>query len=243
MATDQRNFEITREKLFELVSPAFAGRGGSGESQPNPDDPLKPGPWDPVIRVALKDVLRFGPHPEPWRLGPDPIPWRFGRSPDRWVSSLINSGLLEQIGRRFPAIFDLIGGGLRPGDLVALNPQPLPPRERFILALGEAVVARAEQLAEATSAIGDQGEERGIIIVGGYVGRLVDDWCGTGYRPRWPFPGPPPWWFQQEVSARDILTLGASLHQASREAFHLVVGRALDEQADKLAQVGLERMG
>jgi hypothetical protein len=154
----------------------------------------------------------------------------------------INSGLLGLVGRRFPAIFDLIGGGLSPADLVALNPQPLPPRERFIAALGEALVARAEQLAEVASAMSDRGEERGIIIVSGYVGRLVDDWCGTGYRPRWPFPGPPPWWFAQEVTARDILTLGASLHRASRDAFDPIVGRALDEQADKLARAGLERM-
>jgi hypothetical protein len=243
MPREQRNFEITRDKLFQLVKPTFAGGGGTGDSQPNPDEPLKPGPWDPVVRVALKEVLRFGPQPEPWRVERGAGSLRFGPSPEPWVSSLISSGLLEQIGRRFPAIFDVIGGGLRPGDLVALNPQPLPPRERFIVALADAVVARVEQMAETANAIDDQGDERGIIIVSGYVGRLVDEWCGTGYRPRWPFPGPPPWWFQQEVSARDILTLGASLHQASREAFHPVVGRALDEQADKLAQAGLERMG
>jgi hypothetical protein len=236
--------QISRSSLFELVSPSFSSAGGGdGTSQPNPDEPLKPGPWDPVIRAVLKNILRFGPSPEPWREGPDPIPWRRGPLPDPWTASLISAGLLGLIARRFPAVWDVIGGGLLLGDEVALNPQPLPPRERFVTALGEALVARAEQLGEVATAFGDRGEERGIIIVGGYVGQLVDDWCGTGFRPRWPFPGPPPWWFSQEVSARDILTLGASLHRASREAFDPSIGRALDEQADRLAQVGLERMG
>lgn len=242
MKPENTTLQISRDKLFELVTPTFSGAGGGGSGQPNPDEPLKPGPWDPVIRVALKDVVRFGPSPDPWRLGPDPIPWRFGPQPDPWLGSAISSGLIGLIARRFPAVWDIIGG-LRPGDLVALNPQPLPPRERFVTALADALVGRAEQLAEVAGALGDPGEERGIIIVSGYVNRLVDDWCGTGYRPRWPFPGPPPWWFSQEVSARDILVLGAGLHQASRAAFDPTIGRSLGDAADKLAQVGVERMG
>lgn len=242
MKAEQPTFQISRDKLFELMNPMFSSVGGTGSGQPNPDEPLKPGPWDPVIRVALKDLIVAGPGPQPWRAGPDPIPWRAGPVPDPWTVSLVGAGLLAIIARRFPAVWDVIGGDLNPADLVALNPQPLPPRERFVRALGDAVVTRAEQLAEVAGAMGDRGEERGIIIVGGYVNRLVDDWCGTGYRPRWPFPGPPPWWFSQEVSSRDILTLGASLHQASREAFDPIVSRSLGEAADKLAQVGLERM-
>jgi hypothetical protein len=158
--------------------------------------------------------------------------------------------LIGLIASRFPAVWDVIGGGLRVADYVSLNPQPLPPRERFVRALGEALVARAEQLAEVAGTFGnrgangarDAGEERGVILVSGYVNRLVDDWCGTGYRPRWPFPGPPPWWFRAEVGARDILVLGAALHEAGRQAFDPDLGRALGDAASKLAQVGLERM-
>jgi hypothetical protein len=239
MESSGSTVSISREKLFALLGPSHSAGGGG--SQPNPDDPLKPGPWDPVIRVALKDILRLGPHPEPWTGGPDPIPWRFGPFPEPWITSIVSSGLLGLIARRFPQIWDVIGGGSF-GDEVALNPQPLPPRERFIRALGGAVVARAELLAEVAVATGERGSDRGIIIVSGYVNRLVDDWCGTGYRPKWPFPGPPPWWFRSEVSARDILTLGASLHNASREAFDPVLGRALGDAANKLADVGLERL-
>src|ERR1043166_5346550 len=102
MGTEQTTFQISREKLFALVNPAFstAGSGGGG-TQPNPDEPLKPGPWDPVIRAALKEVLRFGPQPDPWRLGPGPQPWRAGPVPDPWTTSLLSSGLLGVIARRF----------------------------------------------------------------------------------------------------------------------------------------------
>ena len=231
--TDRRSsLQIDRNALFALMNPVFSGSRGGGGSQPNPDEPLKPGPWDPVIRVALKDLLRFGPQPEPWRAGPQPDPW---------TTSLLASGLIDVIARRFPQIWDVIGA-LNPADLVALNPQPLPPRERFVRAVGEALVARAEQMADMATAFADGSEERGAALVGGYVGRLVDDWCGTGYRPRWPFPGPPPWWFAQEVDGRDILVLGSVLDEAGKQASAPGVARVFDEAAGKLATTGLERM-
>jgi hypothetical protein len=243
MQTEQASFQIDHDKLFALVSPSFGGL--SGDDQPNPDEPLKPGPWDPIIRVALKDVRRFSPGLELWRQGPDPVPWTASQLRSSWISSSMSRELLGLIARRVPEIWDLLGG-LRIGDDVFLNPQPLPPRERFIIALGEALVARAEQLAEVAGAFDsgepNRSEERGIIIVSGYVNRLVDDWCGTGYRPRWPFPGPPPWWFARAVSARDTLALGAILNDAGRQAFEPVVGRALRDAATKLAHAGLERM-
>jgi len=50
MKGETPHFRLNPEKLFALLSPAFSHGGGG--SQPNPDEPLKPGPWDPVIRVA-----------------------------------------------------------------------------------------------------------------------------------------------------------------------------------------------
>lgn len=81
-------------------------------------------------------------------------------------------------------IWELVDGG--PQGLlerrlshVALNPQPLPPREAGGLLLS--VLAR------------------GIIVVGGRDGAAIDafledieDWCGTGWPRRWPRPGPGP---------------------------------------------------
>jgi hypothetical protein len=238
MKSDTSSFKIDRDKLFAILGPGFSR--GDRDSQPNPDEAPKPGPWDPLIRVAVKDLARLGPFPEPWHAGTSPFHWRFGPHPEPWITSI--EDIIELIAKRFPAIYDVIGGGLNIGDKVALNPQPSPPRERFIVALGEALIDRAEQLAEVAGTFSDRGEEHGITAVGRFVNRLVDDWCGTGYRPKWPFPGPPPWWFITEVSGRDILRLGAIVNRGSEQAFDPVVRRVLADAADKLAEAGLGRL-
>ena len=230
-----RPVQIDLAKLYALITPAFGRASGGGGSQPDPDNPMKPGPWDPYIRVALKEVIRFGPSPQPW----------FGPQPEPWLSAAFGNDLLQLIARRFPAVNDVIGGILRPGDLVSLNPQPLPPVERFVVALGEALVARVEVLAEVSAAFADVngGEERSIIIVGGKVSRLIDDYCGTDFRHRWPFPGPPPWWFKTEVDGRDLLVLGATLNAAAERSADPIVRQVLGDASGKLAEVGVERLG
>ena len=108
MQFESSSFQISREQLFNILDPFGSTRPGG---RPNEEEPHKPGPWDPVIRRALKDLGgdRFGPFPEPWR----------------HASSL--GSLLEIVAHRFPQIWEAIGGsGL--ADRVALNPQPLPPR-------------------------------------------------------------------------------------------------------------------
>jgi hypothetical protein len=89
----------------------------------------------------------------------------------------LNSRLLAIIGRRLPAIYDVIPRGPQ-GRLseVALNPQPLPPHE-----LGAAVAGEFVQAAWIAERFGQD------------MGRVLDDlddWCPT--RPRWP--KLPPWW-------------------------------------------------
>src|SRR5580704_2343748 len=63
---------------------------------------------------------------------------------------------------------------------VALNPQPLPPRTLFFAAIAQEVIERASLFKETADALTSQGERQGIIIVGGYVSRFADDWCGNG---------------------------------------------------------------
>ena len=112
---------------------------------------------------------------------------------------------LAVLGRINPAIFDVIFphgpiqragaaryqirsaavGRFSPGDLVSLNPQPLPPKEILQFAAVEAAnqIAEAAVVAQAT----DQD-------VGGLVAVWIDDWCGNGRKPiPWPWPWPFPW--------------------------------------------------
>jgi len=64
---------------------------------------------------------------------------------------------------------------------VALNPQPLPPepdpyRSAFA---ARAVITRAAAQADFAEMLGNKGSENGIIVVGGKVSDIVDEWCGT----------------------------------------------------------------
>ena len=64
---------------------------------------------------------------------------------------------------------------------IALNPQPLPPgpdpyRGGFA---ARVVISRAIAQHDIAQVLGDQLSERSIIIVGGKVSEIVDEWCGT----------------------------------------------------------------
>lgn len=118
-----------------------------------------------------------------------------------------------------------VGAGRRFGDEVALNPQPLPPRDPEV---------GARLLADLL--------DRAIIVVGGredVTGRFladVEDWCGTGW-PRWfPKPPPPPWGRDE----REVFT-GAALQAAvlaGQFEHHPELQEALLAAAEQLASAG-----
>lgn len=252
-----RSLQIGQEQLMAVIrAMATGGRGGTAGLE-DPDNPLPPGPWDPVIKIALEKVgiagtvfgpspqpwKVFGPFPEPWRvLGPDPHPWHvaFGPHPDPWRIAFAS------IAARHPEIWDIIGGTPGLADEVALNPQPLPPRFAFVTALAQSVTERAgmfQEFADAARGMGrGEGEQQGIIIVGGYVSRFVDDICGNDFRFRWPFPWPRPNWLDAEVRGIDLVVMSAQFDQGAREAFNPEVGRAFADASGRLAEAGLSRM-
>ena len=72
---------ISRKALVSILSSFIGG-------YPDPNNPLPPGPWDPVIRRAFNQIrYQLGPQPEPWitrvqnpliqvALNPQPLPPR-----------------------------------------------------------------------------------------------------------------------------------------------------------------------
>ena len=61
--TDQRSIHINQEKLLAFVRAMIGGSSGREDDE----HPLPPGPYDPVIRIALEQINVFDPHPEPWK--------------------------------------------------------------------------------------------------------------------------------------------------------------------------------
>jgi hypothetical protein len=236
---EQQSFHThpSQQKLLAFVRAMIGGSRGREDDE----HPLPPGPWDPVIRVALERIKVFGPSPEPWRvIGPE-VPWRtiesvFGPQPEPW--KVVFASILA----RHPEISDAIGGGHSFGDEVALNPQPLPPRYAFLVSVAQTVISRAELLQEIADATAREDEQQGIIIVGGYVSRFVDDFCGTGFRLRYPFPGPRPHWFAAEFDGIDLVVMATQFEQAAEESFSPDLRRNLADASTRLAEAGLSRM-
>ena len=240
MNTEQlegRTLQINRDKFLAFVGAML----GTNVGREDDEHPLPPGPWDPVIRAALEKVYVFGPHPEPWRVfEPHPDAWQTGRpvftTGSHW------RGFLASILARHPEIYDAIGGGHNPMDEVALNPQPLPPRVAFMVSAAHVVTARAELLQEIADATSREGEHRGIIIVGGYISRFCDDWCGNGFRLKWPFPGPRPSWFASELHGIDLVVLATQFEQSAKGTFSPDLRRNLAAAGARLLEDGLSRM-
>ena len=103
--------------------------------------------------------------------------------------------LLAIIGRIHPEVWDLIWQGplarssspqvrfVSALDRVALNPQPLPPRE--------ALLAGAAEMAHEIAGLAVASEAQGTSSAA-FVSEVIDDWCGTPWPRKWPWPWPGP---------------------------------------------------
>ncbi len=232
--TEQQSLHISPEKLLAFVRTMIGGSRGREDDE----HPLPPGPWDPVIRVALERISAFGPHPEPWNVFFDQVvPWQLGfGNPVPWKVAF--ASLLA----RHPEIFDILGGGHSFGEEVALNPQPLPPRFAFLVSVAQALISRAELLQEIADTTAHEGEQQGIIIVSGYIARFVDDFCGTGFRLRYPFPGPRPPWFANDLDGIDLVVMATQFEQAAKETFSPDLRQNLADASMKFVGAGMSKM-
>jgi hypothetical protein len=213
--TIHESHQFSHEKLLAFVR-AVAHQTSGREDD---DHPLPPSPWDPVIRMAP-----LGLHPEPW---------------------LPSFELARVILVFFVSLRPEISDAVKPHSVVetvGLNPQPLPPRQAFLSSLARIVIDRAELIAEIANSMANQGEYQAIIIVSGYLARFVGDFCATGFRPRWPFPNPPPSWFVKELDGVDLLLVAAQLDQAANEVFSPALGESLTNASAEFAKTSLLRM-
>jgi hypothetical protein len=264
MSTKQaeQQSSFSHEKLLAFVRTMI----GEREGREDDEHPLPAGPWDRVIRVALERINVFGPHLDPWRVfGPGPQPWRimesiFGPVPDPWrvfgpgpqpwraMESVFGPlpdpwrVVFSSLAAKYPAIWDVIGGGPNFGAELALNPQQLQPRFAFLVSLAQTVISRAELLQEIADATRREGEQQGIIIVGGYIARFIDDICGNDFRFRWPFPWPRPNWLAKEVSGVDLVVMATQFDRAANETSNREFRQDLANASAKLAETGLSKM-
>lgn len=203
---------MTTEQRLRQSSP-ISDRGRDDD-----EHPLPPGPWDPVIRIALEGAFL-----------------------DLDLRTGISSRLTF-LAARFPEIWDIIPRGGQFGASVELNPQPFPPRYAFLIAFARAIVYRAELIQDIAGSASGEGDGQGSSAAGGYIVRLADEICGNDRRFRYPFPGPPPhWWFFDRFSGSELVVLAIEFENAAKQAYGSNLRGALAATSAKLAATALTR--
>jgi len=115
-----------------------------------------------------------------------------------------------------------------------LNPQPLPPgpdpyRAAFA---ARALIDRATAQQQFAEVLGAEQSQRSIIIVGGNIQDVIDDWCGTrtpGYH------GPRP-------HALGLLAAGAQFQKAAEMRSNNSLQSVFASAAEQLFKAGLSRI-
>jgi len=128
------------------------------------------------------------------------------------------------------------------GTLASLNPQPLPPRFHFSIALAREVVERAVMMQEIADGINENGEKRGIIIVSGYINRFVDDLCPDPPiiklpKRKWPFPpDPDPRW-----TGLELAVIGTHFLREAMLTGNKGLQKALNKAGEKIMDTAVSR--
>jgi hypothetical protein len=145
-------------------------------------------------------------------LGPVPDPWR-----------LAIAGVLGRL------------------DWAMLNPQPLPPKERGIVA-ARVMIAQAVSTFEMAEVVAADGGEQALGVIDSRISRFLDDFCGTPPHP--PKPWPHPWggiYDGSEVVQPEEQLAASVQFQKAADAHH---GYALyapfQNAADKSREAGLQ---
>ena len=104
--------------------------------------------------------------------------------------ALASGNRLEFFAHLNPKVWEVVGGGplgLHTAATAALNPQPLPPvdiGQRRRTPVSSTAIGYGQLALMALTAIG-QGEGGSRTFLAD-----IDDWCGTGWPRRWPWPPP-----------------------------------------------------
>ena len=135
---------------------------------------------------------------------------------------------------------DLAGGFGSPGQSVMLNPQPLPPRELYALALADAHISDLLNFDRVGTLFGGEAGERATersLRVVSEIEELCPRW------PRWPQgwpPPPPPWHLDEEMTATELFVLGLRFLAATEVIEQGKVQEALTSLGEKALNLSLQ---
>lgn len=201
---------IPRRAFVSLMSELVGG-------YPNPDDPMPPGPWDPVIRAGLWQRVFI--IPVPWRVfGPRPEPWRvFGPQPEPWSEVMLNpQPLPPRIALAVSLAQMVVQTIIATRETAALMPEEVRVHMHR---------ATSEQLSQ-------------------FIDECGTKWPGWW---RFPPPPPPPWWKEIVGDAprpTDLVIMGTQFDNAGQFVSRAdeALGQEFAEAGARLTEMGLSGM-
>jgi len=116
-------------------------------------------------------------------------------------------------------LIDLVAGPRpEPWREVMLNPQPLPPRAAYAMALADANIAEILQLDRAATLLGE-GSTQNLLDRALRLVADIDEICPRWphWPKHWPPPGPPPWW-RETMADTELFVFGSRILAASELA-------------------------
>ena len=144
-----------------------------------------------------------------------------------------------------PAERTAVAGILERIERVLLNPQPLPPKERAVMA-ARVMIAHSISTFQTAEAIAEDGGERALAVIDRRVSRFVDgDLCPTPPRP----PGPWPWpWGGvldggDPIQPAEMLAASVQFQKAADAYKDHALNAPFQNAADQLRAAGLEALG
>jgi hypothetical protein len=148
--------------------------------------------------------------------------------------------VLALMGRAKPEVFDVFPphdpGVLDRVESVALNPQPLPPRDPLVT--GAVIMSR--RLAQLAVEADVQGEEPAE-----WLAQIIDEWCRTPWPRKWPWPGPGPGpgdgpspepWAVNEARTAGAVVLASMAARLGEGDLREALARGAERLADTAAQ-------
>lgn len=143
--------------------------------------------------------------------------------------------VIRKAGRQFRQVY---GPQPDPWRWAALNPQPLPPRLVYAVALAQAVIDQVDALQDLALALPDEAQRGVQAHASGVIRRFIDD-CGNGHivihLPRhvvWPPGDDEP----RPISPEELVVIGARLAQAG------AVHPDFEAAGQQLGELGQGRM-
>ena len=157
-------------------------------------------------------------------LNPQPLP-------PRWVVEII---------KQFGPLPDPWKEGPHPDPWrIKAGPSPIPWKGALLARLE---IDRMVGLARTAEAIGGEQRQDGIRR---QLAEIIDEWCGTPPRPRWPLPFPFPFRPREEnfnIGPVDLVMMGVQFHKASEALRDTALAEDFSNAANRLTQTGLERL-